>query len=73
MSWIQKRTGEYQNGAKFTWFERRMLEHADPVLALLLVIGGVVACYALWQHDWVLFVGGFAIGTVGHIISWFRV
>lgn len=72
MSWIQKREEEVVRGKKLNWIERRSLEHADPILLLLLVIGSLVACYALWQHDWVLFWGGFAIATIGHIISWLR-
>ena len=72
MSWIHTKEEQLAQGKKLNWFERRMLEHADPLLLLLLVIGASVALYALWQHDWALFWGGGAIATLGHVISWFR-
>ena len=72
MSWATKKVMEYKNGATSSWLERRNLEHANPALFTLIVIGGAIAIYGLWEHDWTAIVATAVIGLLGHIFVWTR-
>ncbi len=70
MSWAKKRIEQYKKGKKSTFFERRVLEHAEPVHAILAVFGVAFIVYGLWLHNWIWIVSGFVLNFLGHIYSW---
>ena len=72
MSWAEKRLSEYKRGRKATFFEKRLLEHAEPVHATLAIIGVIVILYGLWLHQWSWIIGGLVLNLIGHIYSWVR-
>ena len=72
MSWADQKISAYKNGATATFLEKRNLEHANPLLFTLLVIGIAIIVWGLWEHDWTPIIGGGLLCFLGHIYVWTR-
>ena len=66
MGWAEIRIQQYNQGEKANWLERQMLEHANPVHFVLLVLGAISLYYGLWIHNWRFIVVGFLLHYIGH-------
>ena len=71
MNWAEKKIEEYKKGKESTWFERRILEHANPVHFVLAVVGMIIGLYGLWLHDWTMVAIGMGLNLLGHMYTWF--
>ncbi len=72
MNWAEKRIEEYKQGKKPTWFERILLEHANPVNLVLTIIGMGLLAYGLWTHSWVWIITGVVLNFLGHLYCWLK-
>lgn len=72
MSWADKKIMEYKNGAAATFLEKRNLEHANPVLFTILLIGIVIIVWGIWEHTWTMIIVGSLLCFIGHIFVWTR-
>jgi 1,4-dihydroxy-2-naphthoate octaprenyltransferase len=70
MSWADKKIKEYKNGAVATFLEKRNLEHANPLLFTLLLIGISIIAGGLWEHSWMAIVIGGLVCFLGHVYVW---
>jgi len=66
MSWVDWKIQQYNQGYKPNWFERHLLEHANPVHFALQIVGAIPFIYGLWIHNGVLIVLGFFFHGIGH-------
>ncbi len=67
MGWAEMRIQQYNQGEKATWWERKLLEHANPVNLGLHVLGGIPLIYGLWIHNWRFIILGVLISGSGHL------
>lgn len=72
MSWADKKIMAYKNGATARFLEKRNLEHANPVLFTLLILGGSIITCGLWQHTGSAIAAGIILCFMGHIFVWTR-
>ena len=72
MGWVENRLEEWKHGKKFGYWERRCLEHANPVHSILMVIGIVFLVYGLWMHNWMLIWIGVGLNFLGHLCCWLK-
>ena len=72
MSWADQKIKAYRNGSAATFFEKRNLEHANPLLFTLIVIAMIIASWGLWVHSWTAIVSAALLASLGHIYVWTR-
>lgn len=72
MSWADKKIMAYKNGTVATFLEKRNLEHANPLLFTLLVIGIIIIIWGLWVHSWTAIISAAVLTFLGHIFVWTR-
>jgi hypothetical protein len=58
MGWAEIRIKQYNQGEKATWWERRLLEHANPVNFAVHILAAILFIYGLWLHNWLLIILG---------------
>ena len=66
MGWAEMRIQQYNQGEKTTWWEKRWLEHANPVNFVLHVLGAISFIYGLWIHNWKFIIVGLLLHVIGH-------
>jgi hypothetical protein len=54
---------------KMTMLREVMLSHAEPVNAMMHVIGIVLAVMGFWNHDYLYLAGAVAVISVGHLFG----
>ena len=66
MGWAEMRVQQYNQGEKATWWEKRWLEHANPVNLVFHVLGAIPIIYGLWIHSWPIIIVGLLLHKIGH-------
>ncbi len=56
--------------SQLRWFERKLLEHADPLNLFLHIIAGILLIYGLWINVMAYVVIAIIIALLGHIYVW---
>ncbi len=67
MGWAEMRIQQYNQGEKANWWERKLLEHANPVNIGFHVLGGILLIYGLWTHHWGFILIGVLLNNMGHV------
>jgi len=67
MSWVDWKIQQYNQGEKANWWERRLLEHANPLTLVLHVLGAIPFFWGLWIHNGVLIFFGLFLQGIGHL------
>lgn len=72
MGWAEERIEEYRQGKEATWWEKKSLEHANPVHYVLMIPGVVAIIYGLWAHSWIWIIIGMGLNFLGHLYCWIK-
>lgn len=57
---------------KLNWWEKRILEHAQPFNAIAHLVGFAFIGYGLWIHNWTWVIAGAVICFLGHLSVWIK-
>ena len=72
MGWADMRIRQYNQGKKANWWEKRWLEHANPVNFAFHVLGMVLFIHGLWIHNLTFIILGLLLQKIGHWYCLFR-